>query len=333
MTPFYKTILRSPRPWVQGGFLALCLFLGVQFHLFVQHFETGGQAAAYLRPPGVEAFLPVGALVSLKHWLANGIIDPVHPAALILLMTFLIISLLARRAFCSWICPMGTISELLWRAGRRLFGRNFRIWIWLDIPLRLAKYALLLFFVKLILLDMPAAALGSFLASPYWAISDVKMLYFFREISLTAFTVVALLTGLSLLYPNAWCRYLCPYGALLALAALAGPLRIHRDPTRCSACGRCGRRCPSRLPVDTRTTILSPECTGCLTCVDGCPQAGALTMALPGRRGKMGGRAFAVLVIILFVAGVGTGRLSGHWQTSLSYQDYQRLVPLVKMLK
>ncbi len=321
------------RHLVQGGFLITCIFLGIQFYLFVRHFETHGQTPAYLRPPGIEGFLPVGALASLKYWVLTGIVDPTHPAALVLLLTFLGISLVARRSFCSWICPVGTLSEILWRLGNKVFGRRFTIWRWLDIPLRFVKYALLLFFVKLILIDMPAFAMQGFLASPYWAISDVKMLHFFTGISPTAAAVIGVLAALSTIYPNFWCRYLCPYGAMVGLAALPGPLKIRRNPDRCSGCGTCGRRCPSRLPVQARKAISSPECTGCLTCVDSCPERGALHLGLPWSKRRVGRRTFALLVVGLFALGVGAGMMSGHWQTKLTYQDYQRLIPMAARVR
>lgn len=63
-----------------------------------------------------------------------------------------------------------------------MFGRTFRIWNWLDIPLLGIKYILLLFLVKIILIAMPDKALGSFLDAPYWAASDIKMLRFFTQL-------------------------------------------------------------------------------------------------------------------------------------------------------
>ncbi len=314
-------------------FLLVCLAIGVQFALFVNHFASGGLAPAYLRPAGVEAFLPVGALASLKYWAMTGKVDPVHPAALVLLLTFLGISLVARRAFCSWICPVGTLSELCGALGRRLFGQTFRIWRWLDILLRFAKYALLIFFIKLILIDMPVQAIEGLLSSPYWAVSDIKMLHFFTGISPAAISVIAALAGLSVLYQHFWCRYLCPYGALTALAALLGPLKIRRNAKRCSNCGACGHNCPSRLSVQTCSAISSPECTGCLNCVESCPEPGALKMALPWQKMPVGRRAFACLVIGLMLLGIGAGMSSGHWQTNLSYQDYHRLIPLAGSLQ
>ena len=66
------------RQLIQWLFLGWCLFLGVQFGLFVRHFESKGAFGYFPRPPGVEAFLPIGSLVSLKTWLLTGYFDVVH---------------------------------------------------------------------------------------------------------------------------------------------------------------------------------------------------------------------------------------------------------------
>jgi ferredoxin len=317
----------SPRPMVQGLFVLITVGIGVQFALFVRHFETAGLSPPYLRPAGVEAFLPVGALVSLKNWFHTGEIDPVHPAALVLLLTFLGISLLARRAFCSWICPIGTLSEILGNVGQKIMGRNFRIWTPLDVLLRFIKYAVLLFFVKAILIDMPLMAVRGLLASPYWAISDVRMLHFFTGMSHKGAAILLALAALSVIYRHFWCRYLCPYGALTGLIALFSPLKVRREADSCSGCGKCRRQCPSRLPVDARRAISSPECIGCLTCVDNCPRPGTLRLGIPLRSEAVGSRSFAVLVLALIALGVGAGMLTGNWETNLTYHDYLRLIP------
>lgn len=325
--------LRSPGFWrhaVQGAFFLWIVFIGVQFALFVRHFETGGAAPAYVRPPGVEGFLPIGALVSLRHWIASGEIHPAHPAALVLFVTILGVSLLARKGFCSWICPVGTVSEALGRGGRRLLGRNLRPPGWLDLPLRGLKYLLLFFFLKIILLDMPAAALGGFLDAPYWAVSDVKMLHFFTRMSTTTLAVVLVLAALSVPFRDAWCRYLCPYGALLGLLGWLSPFRIRRAAGACSGCGACARTCPSRLAVDRKAAVLSPECSGCLSCLEACPRS-ALDMAPPGRR-SFPWWGFAASVVLLFALGVGVGMGTGHWQSALTYDDYRWLIPLAERL-
>jgi polyferredoxin len=239
-------------------------------------------------------------------------------------------ALLTKKSFCSFICPVGTFSEGTWKLGRKLFGRNFRIWRGLDLVLQFIKYALLLFFVKLILIDMPAGALKAYLAAPYWAIADVKMLHFFTRMSITSMLVISALSLLSVVYRNFWCRYLCPYGALLGLLSMFSPFKVSRYEKACIDCGACSRACPQLIDVQNKARVSSPECTGCLTCVSNCPEKGALAISLWNR--PVGGLVFVAIVMILFGGGVLIGMLSGHWQTSLTYADYQRLIPLAERL-
>jgi len=315
---------------IQWLFLGWCLFLGVQFGLFVRHFETMGLSEYYPRPPGIEGFLPIGALISLKSWFMTGHFDSVHPAAPVLFLTFLVMALLARKSFCSFICPVGTLSEGFWKLGMRILGRNSRIWRALDLLLQAGKYALLFFFVKLIVIGMPAVALSEFLNAPYWAIADVRMLHFFTDMSVTSMTVIGLLSLLSVIYRNFWCRYLCPYGALLGLLSLFSPCRVRRNPAKCTNCGTCSRACPALIDVQHKVQIHSTECTACLTCVSSCPEKGALNMAFLNR--PVPGLVFVLIVMLLFCGGVLAGKFSGHWQTSLTYTDYQQLIPLSRQL-
>lgn len=320
------------RTVVQWCFMLWVIGIGIRFGVFVSSVERGAAVPLVSRPPGVEGFLPIGALTSLKYWLVSGEIHLVHPAALVIFVTILLMSLLAKKSFCSWLCPVGTLSEGAFKIGRKLVGRNYRIWRWLDYGLRSIKYLLLLMFVKFILVDMSVEALGGFLDAPYWAVSDVKMLHFFTSMSLTTIVVLAILTSLSLFYKMFWCRYLCPYGALLGLASIFSPFKIRRNSTGCTGCQRCSAICPSGLVVHSSTAVSSPECTGCLTCVAHCPERNVLAMQPVFWKRPLPVWVFPAVVVFMFMAGTGTGMVSGHWQSSLSYSDYQRLIPLVQSL-
>ena len=127
---------QSLRRWFQLAFLALNIWIGVQFYLFVRYYETAGQSGAPDRPPSVEGWLPIASLMNLKVWLHTGGLPGIHPAGVFLLIAFLLMCWLARKSFCSWLCPVGTVSEYLERLGRKLFRRTFIPPRWLDIPLR-----------------------------------------------------------------------------------------------------------------------------------------------------------------------------------------------------
>ncbi|HTX41229.1 MAG TPA: 4Fe-4S binding protein [Acidobacteriaceae bacterium] len=319
----------------QGIFIALNAWIGLQFYLWVRGFERGGLGLHVSRPAGVEGWLPIAGLMNLKYLLVTGHVTPIHPAAMFLLIAFLLMSLLLKKSFCAWLCPVGTLSEYLWKLGRRVFGRNLRLPRWADLSLRSLKYVLLGFFV-VIIASMSAEALAGFMLTPYGLVADVKMLNFFRDLSLTAAIVLGVLALLSMLVENFWCRYLCPYGALMGLASLLSPLKIRRDPEACIDCGKCARVCPAHLKVDQLVRIRSVECSACMACVAACPVENGLQFALPPRktplaerwRGRIASpRAVAAILAILFLGTVLFARITGHWRTNLPREIYAQLVP------
>jgi polyferredoxin len=316
---------------IQGAFLILNVWIGVQFYFFVRYFETGGRTRWMARPAGVEGWLPIAALMNLKATLITGKLPSVHPAGMFLLIAFLAISLLLRKAFCGWLCPVGTVSEYLWLAGRKLFGRNFTLPRALDVALRGLKYLLLSLFIYAVA-HMPVDGLVAFLHGSYGLIADVKMLNFFRFMGTTALVVVAVLVIASAFIQNFWCRYLCPYGALMGLTALLSPLRIQRQESACIDCGKCAKACPAVLPVDKLVSIKSAECMACLECVAVCPAKEALGMTLMVPHRRVPAWAVAAGIAILFFGIAGWARVTGHWNSEIPRQVYFELVPRAQEL-
>jgi polyferredoxin len=312
----------------QFAFLALNAYIGGLFYLWVRGIETGRHFAGIARPAGVEGWLPIAGLMNLKYLLVTGTVPRIHPAAAFLLLAFLCMSLLFRKAFCSWLCPIGTLSEYIWRAGRKLMGRNFALPRGLDIPLRGLKYLLLGFFIWAIA-SMSAEAIAGFLQSPYGLVADVKMLNFFRHLGETAAIVLTVLGIASLFVQNFWCRYLCPYGALLGLASVFSPTRVRRDSNACIECGKCAAACPASLPVDKLRSVISAECTGCLECVAACPARDALWAGPVGVRSKprLPAWALAAGIAVLFLGIIAYAKVTGHWNGDISAQVYADVVP------
>lgn len=312
-----------PRHIVQAGFLLTVLLIGWQFRRFVHGIETGQVAGT--RPPGVEGFLPIAALLSLRHLFATGEVHRVHPAGLVILVLALALGVLAKRAFCSWVCPVGTLSEMLAALSFRMFRRKMSLPRFIDIPLRSLKYLLLAFFVYVIFFQMGPAAVADFLDSPYNRVADVKMLYFFEQITPFGLRVLLVLTFLSMVIPYFWCRYLCPYGALLGAASLLSPLKVTRHAASCIDCNLCTKACPSRLPVARLTRVRSDECFGCLSCVAACPVPRALRVETPSPwRQPVRPAVFAALVVSFFVGGTLLARALGLWHSAITVDEYAR---------
>jgi len=331
-TPKKKLVRRLDRDYsqrlraaVQFAFVALNLFLGVEFYRFVRFYELAGIGPAPTRPAGAEGFLPIAGLMSLKAALLTGHIPGFHPAGMFLLVAFVTMSFVFRKAFCSWLCPVGTLSEYLWKLGRKMIGHTLRVPRKLDIPLRALKYLLLGFFLYAVY-NMSSSDINGFLQSPYGLIADVKMLNFFRHLGGTGLIVIGVLVLLSLIIQNFWCRYLCPYGALMGFASLLSPLRITRNAESCIDCAKCAKACPSHLPVDQLVTIKSAECTGCLECVAVCPAEKTLFLAAP-RKHAVPAWAVAAGIAAIFLGTVGYAKLTHRWNSDIPAQVYRYLIP------
>ena len=310
------------RNYVQLGVFLLTVGIGIHFFIYV-HQAAGEGAITLSRPAGVEGFLPIGALMGWKLFLLTGKWDPVHPAAMVILGFAGAISLGLRKSFCGWFCPVGTLSEWLWKSGRKLFGRNYQLPPWLDFPLRTLKYLLLAFFVWTIF-SMSRLAILAFLQGPYYKMSDVKMLFFFTQMS--TITAVALITLalVSLVVRNFWCRYLCPYGALMGLFSLFSPTRVQRNPETCIDCKLCSEVCPYHLTVDRKLRIISPECNGCLDCTLVCPVRNTLELRTVGMSKKVWSVArLGAVIVVLYLGLVCAASITGHWKSSVPEQEFR----------
>ena len=210
------------------------------------------------------------------------------------------------RAWCGWLCPLGTILE--WTsfpaARRRAVALPSRWrglkYLLLGLTVTAALFGSLAFlaFDPLALLTRAAAAailpaldhtvtalevtlyrvpwlepladgLEGLLRGP---VLPARQPVFAQNLVLAA--LLAGLIALNALADRFWCRYLCPLGALLGLVARASLLRpaIGRA---CNRCARCAGACPlGAIGGDGSYQIAPAECTVCLDCLVACPQPG-----------------------------------------------------------
>jgi len=311
---------------IQWTMTAVVLLIGGQFSLWVMP-HLAGRWPSVTRPPGVEAFLPIDAMLGLRHLLLTGTVDAVHPAGLAIFVGICLMSLVVAKSFCSHVCPVGLLSELLGRLGIRLVGRTLTPPRWLDFPLRGLKYLLLGFFVWAIWFAMDPAGVEAFLASPYAKVVDAKMWLFFADPSRLTIAVLGVLIVGSVFVRDLWCRYLCPYGALVGVLGRFAPLKITRDPELCTDCESCTKVCPARLQVHTMQRVASVECTSCQDCVVSCPVSQCLTVRPPriaSRTAWLRPVTAAALAVGLYLAVVIGFMATGHWYTAVSENEFHR---------
>ena len=195
-----KSMIRNnwPKYLLQWGVLAaLVLFL------------TGLIPSKEAADP--EAYCPLGGLQALATYLAQGSL-PCSMSSLQVMMGIALVAavVLFSKLFCAYICPVGTVQDLLGKARRalKIKGIKVRNGSVLDKVLRIVKYALVFW---IFYMTVQASELFCKNLDPYYAVATG----FKGEITLwmSLVTVTLVVLG-SFLIDMFWCRYLCPLGAI-----------------------------------------------------------------------------------------------------------------------
>lgn len=186
-------------------------------------------------------------------------------------------SVVAGRVFCGWICPLGTVQDVLGRIPklrslrRPRFGHADR---WLKgLKYLVLAVTLLGFYALNQRFAVPVRAHAD------WSLDAVRVSWLTYDVH-SRVRVIAILTGgaLAVVLARAWCRYLCPLGALLTIGNRISFLRLDRDLSRCRSCSRYPRDCR------TYTTPATADCVLCGDCIEGCPVGGISLVPRYGRR-------------------------------------------------
>jgi transcriptional regulator of nitric oxide reductase len=198
------------------------------------------------------------AAVAWRSW-AFFLYDPM--TAILFAYTLVTLVVWGRGTFCGWLCPFGALQELVTWPARWLRLPRVRVSEALDRRLKWAKYVVL------------TLILGAALVSARWSDALVEVEPFKTAITMrfertwgpVAWAVALIVVG-ALVY-KAFCRYLCPFGAALALG---GRLRRWKWIERRLECGNPCQTCHSRCEYQAilpEGQIDYAECFQCLDCV------------------------------------------------------------------
>jgi len=167
--------------------------------------------------------------------------------------------LLFGRAFCSWACPGGLLSDIVSKVSlvKGTISRGF------EKIFSLTRYVVLAACIVFVFaLNNPRWAIpirtGDFFNSVKLTFEHADTLWLVR----TAFILGGLL--LIILIPHFWCRYLCPTGGLLELFKKIALFKYSMTGA-CNNCNVCRKACP------TGTRPNEINCTNCGDCRGDCP--------------------------------------------------------------
>lgn len=264
--------VRRPHAWsqiirrlVQATFFSFILVASVR-HLLLEGTTT---------TPSLDALCPFGGLETLWNvWRSGQFVPKTHPSNLVLGLGLLLGALASGGAFCGWVCPFGTLQDLLTWLRERLHLPALTIPAPVDRWLRYGRYLTL----SLILyMTISSVTLWFAAYDPYRTIFGLEWLLAFDLAEhWLAYTIALVILGLSFFVPRFWCKYTCPLGGALSLVGHISLLRIRRSEASCKGCALCETPCPVGLHVADANPMVSPNCIGCLACVEACPRHGAL---------------------------------------------------------
>ncbi len=193
----------------------------------------------------------LGSVLSPSNAVQNALIL-FNTAFLILFLIPLVLTLFFGRAYCGYICPVGSSQELVsFKKTRRRVPQK------LDRILKFVKYSLLLFVgVLTIIRGQPAGNM-----------SMITPLFTFTGIA-AAFVASIGLIAVSVFYYRPYCRYICPYGALMALIAKLSIVRVRVDDS-CIDCKLCNKECWMSA---IESGHADQDCIMCGDCIEVCPE-------------------------------------------------------------
>ena len=253
-----------------------------------------------------ERWCPFGGVEAAYVYIQQGnLLCSLGVSNFYMLGAVLLLALLARRAFCGYACPVGTLSEWLHAVARRVGLKPLRVSATLDRVLTLLKYPVL---AVILVFTWRIGELIFRGFDPCYALLSRHG----TDITAWAYVVSGTIALASLVITVPFCRWLCPLAAVFAPFSRFGLARVQRHTETCTDCGKCGRACPMAIPVDKVAQVTVAHCTSCLDCVAACPLGPhrtkgaaqpALTWGFPGRTGRRWPQAVAIGLLFACLGG------------------------------
>ena len=272
--------MRTTRRTLQLGFVLLTL------------------AGVFVVRGNAERWCPFGGVEAIYGYITDGnLICSLGVSNFYVLAAVVLITLLLRRAFCGYLCPIGAISEWLSAMAKRLGLRPRRVPYRLDRLLAMLKYVVL---GVILWFTWRASELVFRGYDPCYALIGRHG----EDVTVWTYVVAGAVVLASLFVLLPFCRWFCPLAAVFAPFSRVALTRVKRSPAACSECGACGRVCPMGIQVDRVSQVVASRCVACMECIGACPHqgTGAIEWGPPRWLGGRWPQSALVVVLLLCVS-------------------------------
>lgn len=256
--------------------------------------------------PSIDALCPFGGFESmLKFFTSGDFVSKIQPGTMVLAFGVVALGIVLSRFFCGWFCAFGALQSIFGWIGKKLFKNKRPI-----VPVKIDRYLRFLKYLILAAIIFFTWQAGELIIRPYdpWAAYAHLSAGFAEVWAEFAFGLILLVASLllSIVYDRAFCKYICPLGAINAILSRIPLFRIKREKTSCISCSKCDKICPMNVDISKPDAITSSECIGCMECITACPtKPNSLIATLAGKKIKL------LLIIIIGFAIYGTAVIVG----------------------
>ncbi len=258
-------------------FFALIAVITVSHGLAERGVDVGNVPSS-----SIHSVCPFGGVVSIYRFVTAGnYVQKIHQSSFVLMTLVFISAVVFGPVFCGWVCPFGSFQEWIGSIGRKIFKRRYNRFI----PPNFDKLLGFMRYVVLIWVVYVTAVSAKLIFAEY---DPYNALFTFwtSEAQVAGIVILVLVIAASMFVERPWCKYACPYGALLGLTNLIRPVSIKRNADTCISCGKCDRACPMNINVSGTGNVRDIRCISCLECTSesACPVKDTVNMALGAPR-------------------------------------------------
>jgi len=264
-----KKVRISKRKWRLRHVVQLVFFLLIAAIAVNKYLVENGGGIAFFSSASLHSICPFGGVVTLYNLVTVGdYIQKIHSSALILMGLVFLLSVLIGPVLCGWICPLGTFQEWIGKIGKRIFKKRYNHFI----PKKLDGYMRYFRILVLIWVVYMTAKTGLLVFTdidPYYALFN----FWTGEVAIQALVILALTMIGSLFVERPWCKYLCPYGALLGFTNKFRVFKLFRNEKTCISCDKCNKSCPMNIDIANVNKVTDLQCISCFECTseNSCP--------------------------------------------------------------